>query len=148
MLRLIGAEVPRPGPRPQKGTPEYKLWIEAIEVALAAPMHQNENAYAAKIPWSRIHKLRAALEGVGIDWKAAKEVQDGPKPERSYQRHEPSGQREYEPDGDYLCTCGARQSFLIPMQAWMCSALGRPTAAFDKIPPPEEHATMDHGAEP
>ena len=57
---------------PKEGTPEWRLWIAAIEVATAPPVKQNETAFAAKVPWTRIDKLRRALEDADIDWRRAK----------------------------------------------------------------------------
>ena len=62
--------------KPEKGTPEYDLWICAIEVAIHAPWTQNQFTVAAKIPWQDINALRTALEKVGIDWRPAKETED------------------------------------------------------------------------
>jgi len=63
---------PGPGPRarPEKGTPEYALWVAAIDIAAAAPLDQAAHAFAAKVPWSQVHELRRALEAVGIDWRS------------------------------------------------------------------------------
>lgn len=55
--------------RPEKGTPEYELWLCAIDVAHAAPLKQGANVFMAQVPWDTIDKLRAAIEAVGIDWK-------------------------------------------------------------------------------
>lgn len=54
---------------PPKGTPEYDLWIAALDVALGAPLRQSGNAYSATVPWQLIHELRKAFEAVGIDWR-------------------------------------------------------------------------------
>lgn len=55
--------------RPTSGTPEYDLWVAALEIAHAVPLTRNASTtFAAKVPWSRIDKLRAALDAVGIDW--------------------------------------------------------------------------------
>lgn len=51
----------------QKGTPEYDLISVALEVAVAAPAKQGTYVYAASIPWTKIHELRAAFVAVGID---------------------------------------------------------------------------------
>jgi hypothetical protein len=56
--------------RPPKGTPEYAVWLAAIDVALAAPLKQGTNVYAASIPWSIVTDLRAQLAAAGIDWRA------------------------------------------------------------------------------
>lgn len=63
--------------RPDKGTPEYDLWIAAIDVATAPPVKKGTTSFAASVPWTRIEALRDALEAVGIDWRKAKEASDG-----------------------------------------------------------------------
>jgi hypothetical protein len=63
-------------PKPEKDTPEYELWLCAIDVAIAAPWNQATHAFASQIPWEDIHKLRRALEAVDIDWQAAKKSDD------------------------------------------------------------------------
>lgn len=55
--------------RPEQGTPEYTLWIAAIDVAHAAPLKQGQYSHTAQVPWTIIHEVRAALEAVGIDWE-------------------------------------------------------------------------------
>lgn len=56
--------------RPTKGTPEYAVWLAAIDVVLAAPLKQGTNVFAASIPWSIVTDLRAQLAASGIDWRA------------------------------------------------------------------------------
>lgn len=57
--------------RPEKGTPEWELWIAAIKVAVDPPLRSTRpTCYVA---WRRIEALRAALEACGIDWRAVKE---------------------------------------------------------------------------
>lgn len=67
--------------KPDKDTPEYDLWIAAIEVAIAPPLTHGIQ-YAAKVPWSLIEDLREKLDAVGIDWKTAKAKHD--KSTRAY----------------------------------------------------------------
>jgi hypothetical protein len=62
---------------PDEGTPEYDLWIAAIEIATSAPLRQGTNVTSAGIYWPRIHALRAALDALGIDWRAAKAAENG-----------------------------------------------------------------------
>lgn len=63
--------------RPQKGTPEYALWVAAIEVAIAAPLRYDpRTTSAAKIRWTAINELRAALDVLDIDWRDAKVKDD------------------------------------------------------------------------
>jgi hypothetical protein len=57
--------------RPERGSPEWDLWVAAIDVAIAAPMTGGVNVFSAKVPWTRIDALRTALDGVGIDWRKA-----------------------------------------------------------------------------
>lgn len=56
--------------RPVKGTPEYELWLCAIEVATYPPVEHGNQA-TGQVSWRRLDALRAALEGVGIDWREA-----------------------------------------------------------------------------
>lgn len=56
-------------PRPEKGTPEYDLWLAAIDIAHAAPLKQHATAARAGIPWVRIDRLRAALDALGVPWE-------------------------------------------------------------------------------
>jgi hypothetical protein len=58
--------------RPEKGTPEWDLWLAAIDIAAAAPLRQTPNTHAAQIPWWVIHELRSALTKLGIDWEKVK----------------------------------------------------------------------------
>jgi hypothetical protein len=41
----------------------------AISVAQAAPKKQGTNVFATAIPWTRIHRLRLALDAMGIEWR-------------------------------------------------------------------------------
>lgn len=50
----------------EPGTPEYLVWVAAIEVARTA---SKRSAYAL-VPWRRIRALQAALEAAGVDWRA------------------------------------------------------------------------------
>lgn len=68
--------------RPEKGTPEFDLWVAAIDVATSPPLKGGQAAYSAQVPWSEILRLRAALEAVGIDWRAAKTKSDA-KPSKT-----------------------------------------------------------------
>lgn len=58
--------------RPEKGTPGYELWIAAIEVAIDPPLKKGQHVSSAQVYWPKIDALRAALEGVGIDWRSVK----------------------------------------------------------------------------
>ena len=66
---------------PEKGTPEYALWVAAIEVAIHAPLKQGTYSSDAKVRWHAIHELRAALDAVGIDWRTAKVKNDAERRE-------------------------------------------------------------------
>jgi hypothetical protein len=63
--------------RPEKGTPEYDLWIAAIEVAAHPPLKQGKYASDAGVSWHKVDALRAALDGVGIDWRTVHEKNKG-----------------------------------------------------------------------
>ena len=57
------------GYRPAAGTPEWDLWVAAVEVAMSAPLRHGPTTSYAKVYWPRIEQLRAALDAVGIDWR-------------------------------------------------------------------------------
>lgn len=54
---------------------ERRVVVAAIEVAIA-PHAKARHTFAAKVSWTRIEELRAALEAVGIDWRAVQREQD------------------------------------------------------------------------
>lgn len=56
--------------RPKKGTPEYELWLCAIEVATYPPIEHGNQA-TGQVSWQPLDNLRAALDGVGIDRREA-----------------------------------------------------------------------------
>lgn len=45
-----------------------ELLLAAIGIAEAAPAKRSQSTYAALVPWSRIERLRAALDAAGIEW--------------------------------------------------------------------------------
>jgi hypothetical protein len=61
-------------PRPSKGTPEYELWIAAIDVAIDPPLKPQRPTVQLYAP--KLKALRDALEGVGIDWRKVKEANE------------------------------------------------------------------------
>jgi hypothetical protein len=54
--------------RPEKDSPEWDLWVAAIDVAVAPPVKKGTYSYAANVPWHLVERLRDALDAVGIDW--------------------------------------------------------------------------------
>lgn len=66
-------------PHPEKGTPEYELWLCAIDIAVAAPWRKGTYSHSAQIPWEDIDKLRQALDAVRIDWRDVKKDDDAAK---------------------------------------------------------------------
>jgi hypothetical protein len=58
--------------RPVKGTPEYDLWVAAINVAVYPSLKHQDHVWNAQVAWNLVEKLRAALDAVGIDWKGVK----------------------------------------------------------------------------
>lgn len=56
--------------RPEKGSPEFELWCCAIDVVHAVPLKRGQHVFAASVPWDVIDRLRAAVEAVGVDWRA------------------------------------------------------------------------------
>lgn len=54
---------------PAKGTPDREVFDAAYAVAAAAPVKQGDKVFATQIPWSKINRLREALDAVSADWK-------------------------------------------------------------------------------
>lgn len=50
-----------------------ETWAELVDavtgVASAPPAEPGANVFAAKVPWTRIQRLRAALDAVEIEWR-------------------------------------------------------------------------------
>jgi hypothetical protein len=44
----------------------------AAEIAICAPERQGTYSRGALVPWETILEIRAELDALGIDWKAAK----------------------------------------------------------------------------
>lgn len=61
---------------PKKGTPEFALWVAALDIAAVAPLKQGTNVFAAGVDWRLIHDLRAALDQLGLDWRGVKKAND------------------------------------------------------------------------
>lgn len=59
--------------RPTKGSPEWDLWVAAIEVAAEAPLVRGKLSGSALIYWPKIDALRAALDACGVDWRKVAE---------------------------------------------------------------------------
>jgi hypothetical protein len=51
---------------------EGEVMVAAVSIARAAPVKQNGGVSKAQIPWTLIDDLRAALDELGIDWKAGR----------------------------------------------------------------------------
>jgi hypothetical protein len=49
-----------------------ELLRAAVSVAAAPPIRAGSNVHSAQVPWSRIRRLRAALEAADFDWRADK----------------------------------------------------------------------------
>lgn len=60
--------------RPKKGTPDWELWVAALEVAIYPPV-KGQRA-TTQVARSRIEALRSAFDAVGIDWRETKAVDD------------------------------------------------------------------------
>jgi len=71
---------------PKKGSPEYDLWVAAIEVATYAPYRAAKYVHGATIAWTRVEALRAALDALGIDWRKAKLAEDHARQEATEHR--------------------------------------------------------------
>lgn len=50
--------------------PFTELVDAVIAVADFPPAKGGTNVYAAKVPWHRIQRLRAALDAAGIEWRS------------------------------------------------------------------------------
>lgn len=72
--------------RPAKGTPEYDLWVAAIEVAIYPPLVFK--GATTQVSCRRIEELRTALDAVGIDWRAAKITDDATRSENARRQAE------------------------------------------------------------
>lgn len=59
--------------RPEKGTPEWDLWVAAIDVAADPPLGRMKTSVDAKVAWRLIDHLRDALDALDIDWRTVKE---------------------------------------------------------------------------
>jgi hypothetical protein len=61
--------------RPEKGSPEWDLWIAAIEVAAYPPLNigqKGRSRATCQVSTRQITKLRAALDACEIDWRKVK----------------------------------------------------------------------------
>jgi hypothetical protein len=58
----------------EEGTPEYEVFLAAIEVAVDPPINPKRPTCQVYVPY--ITRLRNALEAFGIDWKKIKEGGD------------------------------------------------------------------------
>jgi hypothetical protein len=128
---------------PKKGTPEYELWISAIDLATSVSLNPT-GARTAQVPWRLITELRDVLDKLHIDWRGTYPE----KSKKSYDRHRPTEQHQYDdPSGPLLCTCGALITFYrgstYGSRGWGCSTIGKPTAAFAKLPQPLEDGEYD-----
>jgi hypothetical protein len=56
--------------RPEKGTPEWDLWVAAIDVAVYPPTDPKHATVYVSV--AAIAELRRALEACGIGWRAVK----------------------------------------------------------------------------
>jgi hypothetical protein len=59
---------------PARGTPEHELWMAAVSVAVSAPLTHGPSTTYALVYWPRMDALRAALDAVGVDWRAVKDA--------------------------------------------------------------------------
>lgn len=68
--------------RPKKGTPEWDLWVAAIEVAIYPSLVHGRQA-TGQVSWRRLDALRDALDELGIDWRKAKVASDADRAENA-----------------------------------------------------------------
>jgi hypothetical protein len=57
---------------PDPGTPEYEVFVAAIEIAAYGPLKPGQHVFAAKVPWTRLMRLRDALTAAGIPWETVR----------------------------------------------------------------------------
>lgn len=60
---------------PEQGTPEWDLFLAAIDVAAWPPLRIR--TFSTTVPRVRIERLRECLEACGIDWRKVKEAWNG-----------------------------------------------------------------------
>lgn len=44
----------------------------ACELAIVVPLRQSANTAETRVPWEVVHRLRAALDEAGVDWRATR----------------------------------------------------------------------------
>jgi hypothetical protein len=59
---------------PEKGSPEWDLYIAAIEIAMDPPVKMARPT--TQVSQRKIEALRNALDALDIDWVTAKKTQD------------------------------------------------------------------------
>lgn len=59
----------------EKDSPEYEIVSAALSVAAAPPVNRGDQVFAAKVPWSRIDRLRKALDDAHIDWRLVRAIE-------------------------------------------------------------------------
>lgn len=52
-------------------TPEFEVFVAAIEVAAWAPLEQPANTVTVAVPWKLIDQLRDRLDDCDVDWRSA-----------------------------------------------------------------------------
>lgn len=62
---------------PLRGTPEFAVWVAALDVATSPPLRHAETTSSAQVPWAEIDRLRAAIEAAGLDWRKIKAARHG-----------------------------------------------------------------------
>jgi hypothetical protein len=71
---VLGQLAAGPPAMPPPGTPEFGVWVAALDVATSPPLRHAATTGYAQVPWGEIEKLRDALETAGLDWRAVREA--------------------------------------------------------------------------
>ena len=63
---------------PQKDSPEWELWVAAVDIATSAPL--TAHTHSVLVSWKRVERLREALDVLGVDWRTAKRMEQAQDP--------------------------------------------------------------------
>jgi hypothetical protein len=67
---------------PEKDTPEWRLWVAALDAAIWPPYADETRGAECLVPSFVIDQLREAFEELGIDWRATKAQNDSDRKDR------------------------------------------------------------------
>jgi hypothetical protein len=63
---MAAEPVPEVEPTPDEWS---ELWDAILDVASASPLKRHPTTFATAVPWTRIERLRAALDAVRVEWR-------------------------------------------------------------------------------